>query len=123
MAKNTGRRRGRPSRRLRFAQAPQDEDCKWRGLAPPVPVSFPPNHAARSARAGRNGMRARAFPTIIAVLALGATSALAQTYPTHPVSIVVGYPPGATSDLLARTVGDPLSTALGQPVVIDNRAG
>jgi tripartite-type tricarboxylate transporter receptor subunit TctC len=68
-------------------------------------------------------MRARAFPNIIAVLALGATSALAQTYPTHPVSIVVGYPPGATSDLLGRTVGDPLSTALGQPVVIDNRAG
>ena len=68
-------------------------------------------------------MRGRAFRIIIAALALGATSALAQTYPTHPVSIVVGYPPGATSDLLARTVGDPLSTVLGQPVVIDNRAG
>jgi tripartite-type tricarboxylate transporter receptor subunit TctC len=48
---------------------------------------------------------------------------VAETYPTHPVSIVVGYPPGATSDLLARTVGDPLSTVLGQPVVIDNRPG
>jgi tripartite-type tricarboxylate transporter receptor subunit TctC len=68
-------------------------------------------------------MRARVVPIIIATLVLSATSPLAQTYPTHPVSIVVGYPPGATSDLLARTVGDPLATALGQPVVIDNRPG
>jgi len=68
-------------------------------------------------------MRARAFLIIVAAVGLIATSALAQTYPTHPVSIVVGYPPGATSDLLARTVGDPLSTVLGQPVVIDNRPG
>jgi len=68
-------------------------------------------------------MRACAFHSIIAALLLSATPALTQTYPTHPVSIVVGYPPGATSDLLARTVGDPLATALGQPVVIDNRPG
>jgi tripartite-type tricarboxylate transporter receptor subunit TctC len=68
-------------------------------------------------------MRARALPIIVAALGLIATSAFAQPYPTHPVSIVVGYPPGATSDLLARTVGDPLSAVLGQPVVIDNRAG
>lgn len=68
-------------------------------------------------------MRARAFLIIVAAFGLIAPSALAETYPTHPVSIVVGYPPGATSDLLARTVGDPLSTVLGQPVVIDNRPG
>ena len=68
-------------------------------------------------------MRACAFHSIIAALLLSATPALTQTYPTHPVSIVVGYPPGATSDLLARTVGDPLATVLGQPVVIDNRPG
>ncbi len=49
--------------------------------------------------------------------------ALAQNYPTRPISIVVGYPPGATSDLLARTVGEPLGGVLGQPVVVDNRAG
>jgi tripartite-type tricarboxylate transporter receptor subunit TctC len=68
-------------------------------------------------------MRARAFLIIVAALGLIAPLAVAETYPTHPVSIVVGYPPGATSDLLARTVGDPLSTVLGQPVVIDNRPG
>ena len=49
--------------------------------------------------------------------------AIAQTYPSRPITIVVGYPPGATSDLLARTVGEPLSGVLGQPVVVDNRSG
>jgi tripartite-type tricarboxylate transporter receptor subunit TctC len=60
---------------------------------------------------------------IVALLTAMAAPALAQTYPTRPITIVVGYPPGASSDLLARTVGDPLSAALGQPVVIDNRSG
>jgi hypothetical protein len=59
MAKTAGLRRGRPSRRLRFAQAPQDEGCESNkrriSFAPVafVPVSFPSNHVARSARTGR----------------------------------------------------------------------
>ena len=60
---------------------------------------------------------------IVALLTAMAAPALAQTYPTRPITIVVGYPPGASSDLLARTVGDPLSATLGQPVVVDNRSG
>ena len=48
--------------------------------------------------------------------------ALAQDYPARPVTIVVGYTPGATSDLLARTVGERLSAAWGQSVIIDNRS-
>jgi tripartite-type tricarboxylate transporter receptor subunit TctC len=48
---------------------------------------------------------------------------LAQEYPTRPVTIVVGYTPGATSDLLARTVGERLSAAWGQSVIVDNRSG
>ena len=47
----------------------------------------------------------------------------AHDYPTRPITIVVGYTPGAASDTLARTVGDRLSAAWGQPVVIDNRPG
>src|SRR5262245_4064928 len=60
---------------------------------------------------------------IALAVALVSAPALAQTYPTRPITIVVGYPPGASSDLLARTVSDPLSAALGQPVVVDNRSG
>jgi len=58
----------------------------------------------------------------VAVMAACA-SALAQGYPARPITIVVGYAPGAASDLLARTVGERLSAAWGQPVVVDNRPG
>ena len=47
----------------------------------------------------------------------------AQDYPSRPVTIVVAYPPGATSDLLGRTVGERLGSAWGQTVIVDNRAG
>jgi tripartite-type tricarboxylate transporter receptor subunit TctC len=47
----------------------------------------------------------------------------AQTYPSRPVRIIVGYPPGGSSDFLARIVGQRLSERLGQPFVIENRSG
>jgi len=68
-------------------------------------------------------MRSIARRIIALAIVIATAPALAQTYPTRPVTIVVGYPPGASSDLLARTVGDPLSAMLGQPVVVDNRSG
>src|SRR5947209_1275153 len=51
------------------------------------------------------------------------TSAMAQDYPSRPVTIVVGYTPGATSDLLARTVAERLSAAWGQSFIVDNKSG
>jgi tripartite-type tricarboxylate transporter receptor subunit TctC len=47
----------------------------------------------------------------------------AEDYPARPVTIVVGYTPGATSDLVARTIGERLNAAWGQPVLVDNRSG
>jgi len=58
----------------------------------------------------------------LALAALAAPAA-AQDYPTRPVTIVVGYTPGATSDLLARTMGERLNAVWGQTVVVDNRSG
>jgi tripartite-type tricarboxylate transporter receptor subunit TctC len=49
--------------------------------------------------------------------------ARAQTYPTRPVRLVVGFPPGQTADITARVMGQWLSERLGQPFVIDNRPG
>jgi tripartite-type tricarboxylate transporter receptor subunit TctC len=49
--------------------------------------------------------------------------ARAQSYPTRPVHIVVGYPAGLNPDIIARLVGQPLSERLGQQFIIDNRPG
>ena len=48
---------------------------------------------------------------------------LAQSYPTKPVRVIIPYPPGAVGDIMMRTVGERLGTILGQPFVIENRAG
>jgi tripartite-type tricarboxylate transporter receptor subunit TctC len=58
-----------------------------------------------------------------ATLSAVSSSALAVDYPTRPLHIVVGYPPGLAPDIIARLVGAPLSERLGRPVVIDNRPG
>ena len=50
-------------------------------------------------------------------------SARAETYPARPVHVIVGFPPGAASDINARLIGDWLSQKLGQQFVIDNRPG
>jgi tripartite-type tricarboxylate transporter receptor subunit TctC len=58
-----------------------------------------------------------------AFLAVLAASATAQAYPDRPVRIVVGFPPGGSSDTVARVVAQQLSPLLGQPVVVENKPG
>lgn len=61
--------------------------------------------------------------SIPVVMALSAIGAHAQTWPTQPVRIIVGYPAGGASDVAARLVGQKLAERLGKPVVIENKPG
>jgi tripartite-type tricarboxylate transporter receptor subunit TctC len=65
----------------------------------------------------------RVLASAIALFAILSDAALAQSYPTKPIKIVVGGTPGGGADGIARLVGPKLAELLGQPVVIENRAG
>jgi tripartite-type tricarboxylate transporter receptor subunit TctC len=66
------------------------------------------------------------FVARLCLVALGAgaaTLAQAQTYPSKPIRMLVGFPAGGPSDVPARIIGAQLQTALGQPVVVENKTG
>jgi tripartite-type tricarboxylate transporter receptor subunit TctC len=70
-------------------------------------------------------LRRHLFRLTVGAVALPAVSrfAWAQSYPTRPVRIVVGFPAGGQIDIIARIMGQRLSERLGQPFIIDNRQG
>src|SRR5215510_14881354 len=59
----------------------------------------------------------------IVILMLLAGDVNAQSYPSKPLRLVVGFAPGGAADFVARAFQEPLGRALGQPVVIDNKPG
>jgi tripartite-type tricarboxylate transporter receptor subunit TctC len=66
----------------------------------------------------------RSAVTLLAIMLFAiALQAHAQTYPRSPIRIIVPFPPGGGTDLLARLIGQKLNEIWGQPVVTDNRAG
>jgi len=79
----------------------------------------------------RQGFRRQAGVGIIYVTALAlavagiatAVTAMAQNYPTKPVRLVVGFPPGGAADILGRIAAQQLTVSLGEQVVVDNRGG
>jgi tripartite-type tricarboxylate transporter receptor subunit TctC len=65
---------------------------------------------------------ARLAAAMVLVLA-GAAAAVAQTWPTRPIRVIVCYAPGGVTDVIARLVSQPLSEALGQSIVVENKPG
>jgi tripartite-type tricarboxylate transporter receptor subunit TctC len=57
------------------------------------------------------------------MVAASTTPVPAQTYPSQPIKIVIGFGPGSAADILARLVGKPMETSLGQPIVVENKPG
>ncbi len=74
----------------------------------------------------RFDMRSFRFPaalSVIAVALLSAASVHAQSYPVRPVRMIVPFPPGGNTDIIARIVAPRMSESLGQQLIIDNRGG
>jgi tripartite-type tricarboxylate transporter receptor subunit TctC len=64
----------------------------------------------------------RAFVLALSLVAFP-LGAAAQGFPTKPVRVIVPYPAGSTPDIVGRTLASKLQSALGQPFVVENRAG
>jgi tripartite-type tricarboxylate transporter receptor subunit TctC len=60
---------------------------------------------------------------IAACIVAAMPAAMAQSYPDRPIRLVIGYPPGGSTDLIGRTIGQGLAERLGQNVIIENRPG
>ncbi len=68
-------------------------------------------------------MRKTLYPAFALLAALLCGGALAQSYPAKPVKLIVTYPPGGSSDLMARVFGQKLGEVWGQTVIIESKPG
>ena len=60
---------------------------------------------------------------LVALAALSSTAVMAQAYPSKPIKLIVPFPAGGTTDIVARIVAQRMSETMGQPVVVDNKGG
>ncbi|MEO8133010.1 MAG: tripartite tricarboxylate transporter substrate binding protein [Betaproteobacteria bacterium] len=70
-----------------------------------------------------NRMLSTARALLLVALAGIGTGVIAQAYPNRPVRLVLGFAPGGAADYVSRVISEPLSRALGQPIVVDNKPG
>jgi tripartite-type tricarboxylate transporter receptor subunit TctC len=74
-------------------------------------------------KTGKTFMKSILHSALAVVLLTGAVTACAQAYPSKPIRLVVGFPPGGGVDINARLLGPKITEYLGQQVIIDNRPG
>lgn len=80
-------------------------------------------HLSHTASARARLSRRSLLGLAASLTATATLPAFAQAYPSKPIKLIVPYAAGGGTDLLARTLQEPLARALGQPVIIDNRSG
>jgi len=70
-------------------------------------------------------MKSRLLPFVVALAAVfgGVCGAHAQSFPSKPVTLIVPFPAGGITDIVARIVGEHMKASLGQPVIIENVSG
>lgn len=90
-----------------------------------VPIALPALSALHASRIGRTGVGALACMAgaVGAMLMVPWGSAQAQAYPAKAITMVVPFPPGGPTDLVARVLAQRMSEQMGQPVLIDNKPG
>ena len=71
----------------------------------------------------RRALRRTTAATLTLALTLAATLPALAEFPDHPLKIIVPYPPGGTTDLLARAIAPRLGERMRQTVIVENRAG
>ncbi len=87
------------------------------------------NQAMKAATSTTTGANRREFHALLLALACSASGAQAQpptvvaNWPNRPIRLLIGFPPGSVQDLSARSISDALARSLGQPVVVENKAG
>src|SRR5262249_17160397 len=94
--------------------------CKWK--------ASPSHDGTPSLKVGGNVMklpRRRFLDLVASAIALPTTFCLAwaETYPSRPIAMMVGFPPGGPTDTLARILGDAMGHSVGQTIVIENVTG
>src|SRR2546427_1784204 len=106
-----------------LSKSPRDRPCS----SFPVPTrrigrSFSTIGLIIRGSTGGGKVRTARFLALVALCSAMAGT-FAQTYPSRPIRIVVGFPPGGGNDIIARMIGSKMQEDWGQPVVIDNKAG
>ena len=71
----------------------------------------------------RQGSTCLGLAVVLTALLAAQIAASAQTYPTRPIRMLVGFSPGGPADVMARLIGQRMTTLLGQPIVVENRPG